>query len=1106
MSIESVATTAQLAILESSVLAFREFSFQYLRANKNVVSIEYQSISQYFLVQLTKENLKLFISEDGYENFRQFQHKLLSSTYFQTKNDLRWNFYLIFLFDEDCDRANYSSLPKIENDEDFARKHFFSTSDAIDYLTKKDYFVQQDTSDLPINPMSEWTDILDEVQLTATLNTEFSSAVVTRYIYEQVPFNTLSFNNGIDRRIGTQSQQLMLKRVKEVEIGKYRKHCFPSQEKFKPKLINLLYGTNGSGKTSILESIECSLTGSVKRREDFQDASDYPIVKLLGIAGVGDVTFKSKQNSRIYKEIDNAWYGTPVGRNACTLNMNFNHFNSFNADSAYKFALEESRNENKYNDIFANLLFDATVISCQKNWLRYEKEFLERKTEIIRKLQVAQGECQRLEEEISSHSSSAVNWQDLDDILEKIQYKNPYALLESSEKYKKIHAVISTIKPVTKRLVEGLAKIAANSLNSVLQKKKIVCDKIECLYEEMDKKKSRHATELENIDHGNKAIFKLLQDKIIYGNLINRLKKSLETWNILSVIFSNPDKVKQYRELQNQQYELKERLSLLKRLMIQYPAIMNLSYGNLSCISEQEENAVKLEIVQTQADLSGLIGKLDELNQRLSSQRQIKIRLKTIATELLSSSNTIKNCPLCGIAHSDHESLINSIELEFNSTTDEQTFSSLQKEVTKHQQDLKRLQHIINTNDLNKQNIACIKKIAALLYDGCNSLLSEADQLTKVQKAFESYDTIALELETVSNLIVAMHEDGFSTENIEKANNFRETDEDYLQYVHTDAKESFSLYIERKMRDLEGKESTTATQIALEQEIIENSRKTIELINVDEFEQEIRELDAVQAIITQIENDYFQCNNYFEITAEDKLNTWVNNIETVSINIEIALKQLESINIVETKKKELAKLQIDRDGLEDSLHRCERVCDAFAKMPRLNDRVTNFVKSNKMRIQSFFKALHTPREFISLDIRDNRIVVIREQDRESITMYQMSTGQRTSLALALMFTLYLSASSAPKILLFDEPVANLDDLHLMNLIDILREFALNGTQIVFTTANPVVAGIFRRKFSFFGSDFNYFELNRYNLDKVQIKALKYSPYKEEGDIVKNLSK
>lgn len=58
--------------------------------------------------------------------------------------------------------------------------------------------------------------------------------------------------------------------------------------------------------------------------------------------------------------------------------------------------------------------------------------------------------------------------------------------------------------------------------------------------------------------------------------------------------------------------------------------------------------------------------------------------------------------------------------------------------------------------------------------------------------------------------------------------------------------------------------------------------------------------------------------------------------------------------------------------------------------------------------------------------------------------------------------------------MLDEPVANLDDYQMLNLLDLLRRLALSGTQIFFTTANPDVAKLFRRKFSFLEGDFKCF--------------------------------
>ena len=47
--------------------------------------------------------------------------------------------------------------------------------------------------------------------------------------------------------------------------------------------------------------------------------------------------------------------------------------------------------------------------------------------------------------------------------------------------------------------------------------------------------------------------------------------------------------------------------------------------------------------------------------------------------------------------------------------------------------------------------------------------------------------------------------------------------------------------------------------------------------------------------------------------------------------------------------------------------------------------------------------------------------------------------------------------------MLDEPVANLDDMHVLNLIDLLRELTINGTQIIITTVDRQMAKYLNRK-------------------------------------------
>jgi len=67
-------------------------------------------------------------------------------------------------------------------------------------------------------------------------------------------------------------------------------------------------------------------------------------------------------------------------------------------------------------------------------------------------------------------------------------------------------------------------------------------------------------------------------------------------------------------------------------------------------------------------------------------------------------------------------------------------------------------------------------------------------------------------------------------------------------------------------------------------------------------------------------------------------------------------------------------------------------------------------------------------------------------------------------------------------LIFDDPVAQVDDLNILSFFDTLRELVLEGErQVFFATANTRVANFFARKFDFLGQAFKEFRLGRDDL-------------------------
>lgn len=153
------------------------------------------------------------------------------------------------------------------------------------------------------------------------------------------------------------------------------------------------------------------------------------------------------------------------------------------------------------------------------------------------------------------------------------------------------------------------------------------------------------------------------------------------------------------------------------------------------------------------------------------------------------------------------------------------------------------------------------------------------------------------------------------------------------------------------------------------------------------------------------------------------------------------------------------------------------------------------LREHLAKIESIFKLLVCSDECTSLNVQGEEIVVRRSGIREAVSMSKMSTGQKVCLALAFMFALFLSNETAPNFIMLDEPVANLDDLHMLNLLDLLRRLALSDTQIFFTTANPDVAKLFRRKFSYLEEDFGVYRI----MDLNNSLKIEYEQYSQKQD-------
>lgn len=173
-------------------------------------------------------------------------------------------------------------------------------------------------------------------------------------------------------------------------------------------------------------------------------------------------------------------------------------------------------------------------------------------------------------------------------------------------------------------------------------------------------------------------------------------------------------------------------------------------------------------------------------------------------------------------------------------------------------------------------------------------------------------------------------------------------------------------------------------------------------------------------------------------------------------------------------------LQAQTKEHQTKLKRLERAFETLANLKvkhSLQDEMNAALLQNRKSIETIFSQIHAPEEFSGLS--NNFPLLKRKNSNEDAKLTEISTGQRAAYALSIFLAQNSQLTSAPPVMLIDDPIAHVDDLNALSFLDYLREVALQGNrQIFFATANDKLATLIERKFDFLADEFKKISLNR----------------------------
>jgi len=302
---------------------------------------------------------------------------------------------------------------------------------------------------------------------------------------------------------------------------------------------------------------------------------------------------------------------------------------------------------------------------------------------------------------------------------------------------------------------------------------------------------------------------------------------------------------------------------------------------------------------------------------------------------------------------------------------------------------------------------------------------------------------------------------------------------------------SIKNHLEAKLKDYLNNREILQHKIDNLNDLIQNEQKKFneEEANKQTLQKKLQLLDAYESKINVLqeflneieENDICIENNTSITKVRNIVRTILDEVSMFTDRVNNAIKQKE-----DNEKLEQLKQQIDFKKKQKE--KCIHAIGILNSLKLSSQYAEEFIRENINDISDLFVSLHSPREFDKLSLNENGEIVGYRNGVE-VPIYLMSTGQKTAVVISIFFKFHISMKTAPKFILLDEPVSNIDDLNILGLLDFLREMVIsNGIQIFFTTANYNVAKLFKRKFSFLRDKFYEFKFVRYGNTKVNGKS------------------
>lgn len=1001
-------------LLDQSRKIFNGFTEVDHNLFKGNLSIDDKIAGIYFL------NFNQEISE---VEFEELQYKYLADEFYNQNEALQWNIYLLFI------NSNISESLKIRilKDDKYARKLIFSDKEFLHYFELE----KSVKSELP-DIISTWKYELNKVGLQELISPASYDSIIRNFLKNTIP-------DFIEKQDKNLDDVPIIEKITSISL-KENYRPYPKQREFTFGSVNLFTGSNGVGKTSLLESIELILTGKTQRNYDKIEDSN-SISAILN----ENLNETYTHNNKLYKERGSKWYNRRISELGNQTFKSFNQFNFFNTDAAHQFSNSEEKDviNESMKQIILGEEYTTLKDKIQKVHSRLKPELNKTSRSIKDKNDEFQKNSNRLKELRSNKNFNEIK----DNIKLNISNLNYKTSIEES-KYSKSHLFINEIKNeldfiLTNNWLTDFKKFVRVKEN-ILSQIKLVSDRKDTYYK--------------NIQNSNKSV----QNKQLTEELLSKTNNFLK--------YSEIKDNHKVESLEINSKKIETQLSIINVLN----DLNNLQLDILNLANEYKTLpdviSSKEFLLNTKSNsLKDLKNDVYVLQENLSQNEKLINELKQLGKRILNHNSHSSSCPLCEQQIS-HSNLLIKLESEFtndivknNINEKNVLINTLNLEINFLELELSKLKkyRTVVSNYLNTYEVMSLNEIVENIQ---NTINKEKDILNEK----ESYDKLYLQLNSINGSISEYSI--LKSELLLMYPNQNISDEKILIKIINELKDQLTYYT---------KEIETLKN--------DNIKITNELNDSLKFKEYIENFDKIEEIVnsnwTKIESLNFSfenLNRYIQV-PEDK------NIVELSKDLTLLNENLSTLRILENSQNEIKNLLIVKEEIEKSLPEIKKLNSRLHKAVELLEKLSNnsedtiledYFKKNLDEIKDIFKTIHSPNEFSTIRYKDNKLLLYKNE--QSFEVSQISTGQRAALVLSIFISLNRKLQNGPKILIFDDPITFIDDFNALSFLDFLRYFIIKEKkQIFFATANKKFANLFKKKFDFLGENgFKEFQLER----------------------------